>query len=143
MTTPRFLKRALLAVLLSGTAAVSFAKDITLLNVSYDPTRELYQEYNPAFAKFWKAKTGDVVTINNSHGGSGKQARSVIDGLDADIVTLALSYDIDAIAQKGLLAAGTAEFDAAEGDAPEPDVAEAPAAGHDAPGVGRFSLSAA
>ncbi len=104
MTTPRFLKRALLAALLSATAAVSFAKDITLLNVSYDPTRELYQDYNVAFAKYWKAKTGDNVTINNSHGGSGKQARSVIDGLDADVVTLALSYDIDAIAGKGLLA---------------------------------------
>ena len=104
MTTPRFLKRALLAALLSATAAVSFARDITLLNVSYDPTRELYQDYNVAFAKYWKAKTGDNVTINNSHGGSGKQARSVIDGLDADVVTLALSYDIDAIAGKGLLA---------------------------------------
>jgi len=104
MTTPRSLRRALLAVLLAGTAAVSFAKDITLLNVSYDPTRELYQDYNVAFAKYWKAKTGDNVTINNSHGGSGKQARSVIDGLDADVVTLALSYDIDAIAGKGLLA---------------------------------------
>jgi len=104
MTTPRSLRRALLTVLLAGTAAVSFAKDITLLNVSYDPTRELYQDYNVAFAKYWKAKTGDNVTINNSHGGSGKQARSVIDGLDADVVTLALSYDIDAIASKGLLA---------------------------------------
>jgi sulfate/thiosulfate-binding protein len=104
MTTPRSLRRALLTVLLAGTAAVSFAKDITLLNVSYDPTRELYQDYNVAFAKYWKAKTGDNVTINNSHGGSGKQARSVIDGLDADVVTLALSYDIDAIAGKGLLA---------------------------------------
>jgi len=104
MTTPRFLRRALLAALLGAAAAGSFAKDITLLNVSYDPTRELYQEINPAFAKQWKAKTGDTVTINNSHGGSGKQARSVIDGLDADVVTLALSYDIDAIAGKGLLA---------------------------------------
>ena len=104
MTTPRLLSRTLLAVTLAATAAVSFAKDITLLNVSYDPTRELYQDYNVAFAKYWKAKTGDTVTINNSHGGSGKQARSVIDGLDADVVTLALSYDIDAIAQKGLLA---------------------------------------
>ena len=104
MTTPRFLTRTLLAVTLAATAAVSFAKDITLLNVSYDPTRELYQDYNVAFSKYWKAKTGDNVTVNNSHGGSGKQARSVIDGLDADVVTLALSYDIDAIAQKGLLA---------------------------------------
>jgi len=83
------------------TASLAWAKDITLLNVSYDPTRELYQEYNPAFAKFWKAKTGDNVTIKASHGGSGKQARSVIDGLDADVVTLALAYDIDAISTEG------------------------------------------
>jgi len=75
-----------------------------LTTVSYDPTRELYQDVNVAFAKYWKAKTGDDVKINNSHGGSGKQARSVIDGLDADVVTLALAYDIDAIAEKGLLA---------------------------------------
>ena len=83
--------------------AVAHAKDVTLLNVSYDPTRELYQEYNAAFAKYWKAKTGDNVTVKASHGGSGKQARSVIDGLEADVVTLALAYDIDAIAEKGLL----------------------------------------
>ncbi len=104
MTTPRLLSRTLLAVTLAASAAVSFAKDITLLNVSYDPTRELYQDIDAAFPKYWKARTGDNVTINASHGGSGKQARSVIDGLDADVVTLALSYDIDAIAQKGLLA---------------------------------------
>ena len=104
MTTPRILSRTLLAVTLAASAAVSFAKDITLLNVSYDPTRELYQDIDAAFPKYWKARTGDNVTINASHGGSGKQARSVIDGLDADVVTLALSYDIDAIAQKGLLA---------------------------------------
>jgi sulfate/thiosulfate-binding protein len=79
-------------------ASCSRAADITLLNVSYDPTRELYQDYNQAFAKYWKDKTGDTVTINQSHGGSGKQARAVIDGLDADVVTLALAYDIDAIA---------------------------------------------
>ncbi|HUJ96470.1 MAG TPA: sulfate ABC transporter substrate-binding protein [Terriglobales bacterium] len=78
----------------------------TLLNVSYDPTRELYQDINPAFARYWKAKTGQTVTIEQSHGGSGKQARSVIDGLQADVVTLALAYDIDAIAQNaGLLPA--------------------------------------
>ena len=70
---------------------------VTLLNVSYDPTRELYQEVNAAFAASWKAKTGQAVTINQSHGGSGKQARAVIDGLQADVVTLALAYDIDAI----------------------------------------------
>ena len=100
MTTPRCLRRALLAVLLSGAAAVSFAKDSTLLNVSYDPTRELYQQYDASFAAFWKARTGDTVSVKQSHGGSGKQARSVIDGLDADVVTLALAYDIDEIAEK-------------------------------------------
>jgi len=79
------------------------AADVTLLNVSYDPTRELYQDFNAAFAKYWKAKTGDTVTINQSHGGSGKQARSVIDGLEADVVTLALAYDIDEIHAKANL----------------------------------------
>lgn len=79
------------------------AKEIKLLNVSYDPTREFYQEFNAAFEKYWKAKTGDTVVIQQSHGGSGKQARSVIDGLQGDVVTLALAYDIDAIAQKGKL----------------------------------------
>jgi sulfate/thiosulfate transport system substrate-binding protein len=77
--------------------------EVTLLNVSYDPTRELYQDFNAAFAKYWKGKTGETVTVNQSHGGSGKQARAVIDGLEADVVTLALAYDIDAIAQAGLL----------------------------------------
>ena len=77
------------------------AKDITLLNVSYDPTRELYQEINKAFGAFWKQRSGDTVKIQQSHGGSGKQARAVIDGLTADIVSLALAYDIDAIAEKG------------------------------------------
>jgi sulfate transport system substrate-binding protein len=81
--------------------APATAKDITLLNVSYDPTRELYHDFNAAFAKFWKGKTGDDVKVNQSHGGSGKQARAVIDGLDADVVTLALAYDIDAIADNG------------------------------------------
>jgi sulfate/thiosulfate-binding protein len=75
-----------------------------LLNVSYDPTRELYQEFNQAFAKYWLEKTGESVTINQSHGGAGKQARAVIDGLEADVVTLALAYDIDAIAGTGLIA---------------------------------------
>ena len=77
--------------------------DVTLLNVSYDPTRELYQEMNAAFTASWKKKSGQGVTVNQSHGGSGKQARAVIDGLEADVVTLALAYDIDAIAQSGLL----------------------------------------
>ena len=74
--------------------------EVTLLNVSYDPTRELYQEFNTAFAKHWQEKTGDTVTVQQSHGGSGKQGRAVIDGLEADVVTLALAYDIDAIAEK-------------------------------------------
>jgi len=85
-------------------AIAGFANAAELLNVSYDPTRELYTEYNAAFAKYWKAKTGQDVTVNQSHGGSGKQARSVVDGLEADVVTLALAYDINAIAKKGLLA---------------------------------------
>jgi sulfate transport system substrate-binding protein len=79
------------------------AKEIRFLNVSYDPTRELYQAVNEAFVKQWQAKTGDTLVIRQSHGGSGKQARSVIDGLDADVVTLALAYDIDAIAEKSKL----------------------------------------
>lgn len=96
--------------LLKVIAAIAFvlpvaasAADVNLLNVSYDPTRELYQDYNEAFAKYWKAKTGDNVIIKQSHGGSGKQARSVIDGLQADVVTLALSYDIDEVGSKGRL----------------------------------------
>ena len=89
--------------LLALSLSAAQARDITLLNVSYDPTRELYQDYNAAFAKYWKEKTGDTVTIQQSHGGSGKQARSVIDGLEADVVTLALAYDIDAIADKAKL----------------------------------------
>ena len=88
-----------LKILLASTLVVSAgAKEIKLLNVSYDPTRELYAEYNAAFSKYWKAKTGDAVAILQSHGGSGKQAQSVINGLEADVVTLALAYDIDAIA---------------------------------------------
>jgi sulfate/thiosulfate-binding protein len=89
-----------LTLLLSGLALIASAagaKDITLLNVSYDPTREFYRDYNAAFAEHWKAQTGDTVSVQVSHGGSGKQARSVIDGLRADVVTLALSGDIDAI----------------------------------------------
>ena len=81
-------------------AGVFAAKPVTLLNVSYDPTRELYEDYNKAFAEHWKKETGEEVVINQSHGGSGKQARSVIDGLDADVVTLALAYDIDALSEK-------------------------------------------
>jgi sulfate transport system substrate-binding protein len=81
--------------------SASQAATVSLLNVSYDPTRELYDDYNKAFAAFWKAKTGDTLIVNQSHGGSGKQARSVIDGLGADVVTLALAYDIDALATQG------------------------------------------
>jgi sulfate transport system substrate-binding protein len=92
-----------LCVLCLGFASVLNAATITLLNVSYDPTRELYDDYNKAFAAYWKAKTGDTVIVNQSHGGSGKQARSVIDGLAADVVTLALAYDIDALASQGKL----------------------------------------
>ncbi len=79
------------------------AKEIKLLNVSYDPTRELYIDFNAAFAKYWEAKTGEKVTIQQSHGGSSKQARSVIDGLAADVVTLALAYDVDALAERAKL----------------------------------------
>jgi len=96
---------ALLLVVAGSVAgsATALAADITLLNVSYDPTRELYQDFNKAFAADWKKKTGDTVTIQQSHGGSGKQARSVIDGIDADVVTLGLAYDIDALAEHKLL----------------------------------------
>ena len=94
------LRRTLLALaLLAGFTATAHAQT-TLLNVSYDPTRELYQDFNPEFARHWKARTGETVTIRQSHGGAGKQARAVIDGLEADVVTLALAYDIDAIAEK-------------------------------------------
>jgi sulfate transport system substrate-binding protein len=88
-----------LLVILMGSAA--HAATFKLLNVSYDPTREMYEDYNKAFAAYWKGKTGDIVTVNQSHGGSGKQARSVIEGLEADVVTLALAYDIDALALQG------------------------------------------
>src|SRR5438874_3963896 len=105
MTSTRILRHALLSVALIGGATLAAAKDITLLNVSYDPTRELYQDYNAAFAKYWKAKTGDTVSVKQSHGGSGKQARSVIDGLEADVTTLALAYDIDEISERAKLIA--------------------------------------
>ena len=95
--------RMIVAMGLAAVSASAGAKDISLFNVSYDPTRELYQDYNEAFAKYWKAKTGDDVSVKQSHGGSGKQSRSVIDGFKADVVTLALSYDIDAIAAKSKL----------------------------------------
>src|SRR5512138_907643 len=97
-------KRAVVAALLLLVATLpARAADLTLLNVSYDPTRELYQDVNKSFAAQWKAKTGGVVTIQQSHGGSGKQARSVIDGLEADVVTLALASDVDAVVSAGLI----------------------------------------
>ena len=99
-------KKIMFAVALSTATLLQpvLAADIALLNVSYDPTRELYQDVNTAFAREWKAKTGDTVKIKQSHGGSGKQARAVLDGLEADVVTLALAYDIDALAERGLVA---------------------------------------
>jgi len=105
----RFFNTALLAVTaaaLTLPAIAQAAAPVELLNVSYDPTRELYVQVNAAFARAWKAQTGQDVTIRQSHGGSGKQARSVIDGLPADVVTLALAYDIDEIAAKGLIKPG-------------------------------------
>ena len=100
------MKKSLLYISLLAALAltpIAQAADITLLNVSYDPTRELYQDYNTAFSKYWKAKTGDNVTVKASHGGSGKQARAIIDGLDADVATLALAYDVDQLYEKGKL----------------------------------------
>ena len=96
---------AALALLAAGGSTL-IAQETTLLNVSYDPTREFYQEVNAAFAAQWKAKTGRALTIQQSHGGSGKQARAVIDGLEADVVTLALAYDVDAVEKAGLVRSG-------------------------------------
>ncbi len=101
----KYLRRFTIAALLTITAAGYALADVTLLNASYDPTRELYQEFNGAFARYWQSRTGEAVTIRQSHAGSGKQARAVIDGLSADVVTLALAYDIDAIAARGRLLA--------------------------------------
>ena len=99
------MKKYLLTILaFAGLTACAAPKPATLLNVSYDPTRELYQEINSVFAEQWKRAGGEPVTIKQSHGGSGKQARSVMDGLEADVVTLALAYDIDAMAERGLVA---------------------------------------
>lgn len=97
------LRTALVTLVGTLLTTSALAKDVTLLNVSYDPTRELYKAVNTAFAAQWKAEHGDTVTIQMSHGGSGKQARAVVDGLPADVVTLALAYDIDAVADHGLL----------------------------------------
>ncbi len=93
----------MLSFIFGAVIPVLAQKAITLLNVSYDPTRELYQEYNAVFAKYWQEKTGEIVTIRQSHGGSSKQARAVIDGLQADVVTLALAYDLDAIHEQSKL----------------------------------------
>jgi len=113
MTRPSLTQRGALAAALAlvlaalGPAApparAAGPAAVTLLNVSYDPTRELYQDFNAAFARYWKAKTGQTVTVQQSHGGSGKQARAVADGLEADVVTLALAYDVDSLAKAGLL----------------------------------------
>ena len=102
------MKKLLLTIILATTFSIvapitALAKEVTLLNVSYDPTRELYVDYNAAFSKYWQAKTGDTVKVNQSHGGSGKQARAVIDGLQADVATLALAYDIDQLSEKANL----------------------------------------
>lgn len=99
----KFFAKSAALVAASLISASVLAKDVTLLNVSYDPTRELYREFNIAFAKHWKEKTGDNVKVDQSHGGSGGQSRAVIDGLKADVVTLALAGDIDPIAKAGLL----------------------------------------
>jgi sulfate transport system substrate-binding protein len=108
----RFRGSALILLIPSAALAFSVAAparpmaaqgEVALLNVSYDPTRELYQELNAGFAKYWKGKTGQTVTVRQSHGGSGKQARSVIDGLEADVVTPALGYDVDALHRHGTL----------------------------------------
>jgi sulfate/thiosulfate transport system substrate-binding protein len=107
MTQTNWKRRLLLAlaasVFIGGAGTAAQAAEVTLLNVSYDPTRELYTDFNKSFAEYWKKKTGDTVKINQSHGGSGRQARSVIDGLAADVVTLALAGDIDQIANQGKL----------------------------------------
>jgi len=104
MSIQKFLFAVLVLLLGFGVLQNATAQSsVTLLNVSYDPTRELYQQFNAAFAKYWKEKAGQTVTINQSHGGSSKQARAVIDGLQADVVTLALAYDVDAIYEQAKL----------------------------------------
>ena len=104
MSFKKIIQAIALLTLAASAASTVVATEVSLLNVSYDPTRELYQDFNKAFATQWKAKTGDDLRVKQSHGGSGKQGRAVIDGLAADVVTLALAYDIDAIAERGLIA---------------------------------------
>lgn len=103
LRSPSLLRRSLLALALAGSTGLSFAAGPTLLNVSYDVSRELYKEVNPAFLKQWKQQTGEDLTINQSHGGSSKQARSVLEGLEADVVTMNQSSDIDVLATRGKL----------------------------------------
>src|SRR5512138_1289325 len=108
--TGRAARTVAAAAAIAAIAAVAPARaadggEVQLLNVSYDPTRELYEAVNAAFAKQWKERTGKTVAVRQSHGGSGKQARAVIDGLEADVVTLALAYDVGAVAKAGLVAA--------------------------------------
>ncbi len=103
MKLHRYTATLVAAALALTVASTSHAAEVKLLNVSYDPTRELYQEYNAAFARYWKAKSGDEVSVSQSHGGSGKQARAIIDGLEADVATLALAADVDALASKSEL----------------------------------------
>ncbi|BFU91146.1 MAG: sulfate ABC transporter substrate-binding protein [Nitrospira sp.] len=103
METLRNIFIGLGALLIAGNPLTVYAEEITLLNASYDPTRELYQEFNAAFVKHWQKEKGQKIVVKQSHGGSGKQARAVIDGLEADVVTLALAYDIDAISEKAKL----------------------------------------
>ncbi len=108
-THHKILRRRWISLFLSGAligvSAQGFAAELKLKNVSYDPTRELYSDYNTAFNQYWQNKTGDTVVFEQSHAGSGKQARALLDGLDGDVATLALGYDIDALAKEGLLAA--------------------------------------
>jgi sulfate/thiosulfate transport system substrate-binding protein len=121
MTATNINRRGALALAMASFIALSApaqAAGVTLLNVSYDPTRELYVDYNKAFAKYWKAKTGQDVRINQSHGGSGKQARAVIDGLQADVVTLGLAGDVDALVTKGKLLSAEWESRLPEHSAP-------------------------
>jgi len=121
MSIPNVYRRSLLALAMAGMLAACAPKhtaQVTLLNVSYDPTRELYVEYNAAFSRYWKGKTGQDVKINQSHSGSGKQARAVIDGLQADVATLALAGDIDSIVSKGKLLASDWESRLPEHSAP-------------------------
>src|SRR5437867_2142961 len=104
MTSKSFFCRGAAAlVALIGSIGAATSKDVTLLNVAYDPTREMYEELNAAFSKQWEARTGQKVIIKQSHGGSGKQARAIIDGLPADVATLALAYDIDMLHEKAQL----------------------------------------